>query len=730
MIQKIKDVLDTQTAMDNLALVAGIEMENPPRLGIVRKYRFVTDEEEFPLGEIQWLSGEGSGAIFEVMEATYHSIRSHLLGLFENPEMDWSSEKMQKGIGALMTLVGESAEKMDRYLAFRLNQSHLPKVSEGTEYKSLHQFYTHRFFPKFGGHVQGNQAWEEEWEENEDAALTSAAGRGLKDFETVRRDQEYELFYIRNEDGKSYLNADLLRNIKLTVDFESDAGEFEEDPLLKVSAMQDRDLQASANQILGDCHSYIEDFYKLSKKFQGSQIAFDLSSALVALFLAANSIHLLQNTAGKTCNQYFHDFHAFLRSAMKRDEYQKWLAYPPEKEDRFPYVLISLAHVLCYSFFHRVGGVKQEAIGLIHRAMRRGDEEAKQKQKHLLKGETLWNQLLLDDESLRSWLAKFPNGPLFKILDLIREESDQDASVPFDPIGQSNMPSSLYKIDAKGDRLHVLRLPCPTSQGSINKAEIIDEMRGYLRHLSAQTPKKKHLFINLQDRTSWREYARCRALENLQMNAEFSSSVFVITLPKDTDFYHQTHEYLNMNKAADFISALSDQLQDPESYGYYFPPAFKKTEISRFISSVLPVIHRCFFNDKATLTRRNREDFIEIFYQLLILKAIEKLEPDSLSFTCKDAIDTGSAEVAAFYGFLTILNGNLAKKQERDFLLWLFYTPALFIRERPIDPERLGRALSLLERLDTEISHKGDQIRKSLADLYDPKWIKSIQIEV
>ena len=120
----------------------------------------------------------------------------------------------------------------------------------------------------------------------------------------------------------------------------------------------------------------------------------------------------------------------------------------------------------------------------------------------------------------------------------------------------------------------------------------------------------------------------------------------------------------------------------------FFPGFLETIEISRIRrSGVLPAIHDHFFHAKATLTRRNREDFIEIFYQFLILKAIEQFSPDSISFTCKDAIDTGAAQGATFYGFLRLFNEDLSKKEERDFLLWLLYAPALFIRERAIDPD-------------------------------------------
>lgn len=726
MAQKLKESIGVQDAMDNLAAIAGIDVEDLPQIGILRKSRIVTDEEELS-PDIQWLSGEGSEAVLEVLDSTYRAIHLHLLSLYENPEMNWDNEKTRKGIEAIMALVGESAQKIETYLNERLGRKITPKVKDREDFKALLYFYVSRFQKKFKVGLEGDEAWGKEWEENEEEELLDLSKTGLKDFETVRRDQEYELFYIRNEEGKPYFNAELLRNIKLTCDFEGGEESFEEDPLLKVRAMQDRDLLASAGQILGECHSPIVDFYKIGAKISGNDLTESLSMGIIALFLAANPRHLLQNTIGKSALQYFEDFHRFLRRSLKTAEYQKLIAYPPDRNDKVAHLLLHLVHSLSRSLFFRIGGIKQESIGLIHRTMRKG-EEIKQKGKaQILKGETLWNQFMIDDDKLRTLLSKFPNGPLFKILDLIRDEQEEDAIIPFDPIGQENLPSRLYEIDRKGRKIDVLRLPCPTRQSLINKVEIVDEFRALLRSYGSSSPKKKHFIINLQDRTSWKEFARSRALESLHKSAEYSQQVGVITLPKDTDFYHQNNEYLNLNKAEDFLAAFAAQLASPEECGFFLPISPK--EISRFVDMALPAIHTHFFEGKNSLTRRHRQDFIELFYHFLILKCIDLNEPDSISFTCKDAIDTGAAGQASFYGFLKLLLGDFSTKEQQDFFRWLLYSPALFIRERAIDPDRFARAVCCLERLDHALTEDGKTILKTFANFYNPQLFKTLGVK-
>jgi hypothetical protein len=729
MKRQTKQTIGVQEAMDNLAAVVSIDMNNPPPLGIVKKHKIVTSEEEFGPETVEWLSGEGSQSIVEILAITYLAIHQHLLKLYENPEMNWENEKSRKGIAAMMTLVGESAEKMDAFLKLRLGKTPVEATADLEEFKALQKFYSRQFATKFSGGIEGDEAWEKEWHQNKESEMLDLTKTGLKDFETVRRDFEYELFYVRNEDGKPYFNNELLRNIKLSCDFDLDGESFEEDPLLKVRTMQDRDLHASAAQILGECHLAIADYYKIARKLEENEFGKSIGMAIIALFLAANPRYLVQNTTGKSCLQYFDDFQKFLRRSMKTSEYQKLIAYPPDASDRISHLLLYLVHSLSRSFFDRVGGVKLESIGLIHRSMRRGEEIKQKEKQHLQKGETVWNQFLLDDEKYRTLLAKFPNGPLFKILDLIREEQEEDAMIPFDPIGQENLPSRIYEVLRKGKKIDVLRIPSPTRQSLIHKVEVIDEFRGFLRSLAQETPVRKHLIINLQDRTSWKEYARSRTLETLQMNAEFNNQLVVITLPKDTDFYHQNNEYLNLNKAEEFLKVFAGQLATPEECGYFLPPQVKKPDLTRFTEMALPAIHELFFHNKNSLTRHNRQDFIEIFYQFLILKCIDMVEPNSISFTCKDAIDTGAASNGAFYGFIKLLSADFSAKEELDFLRWLLYTPALFIRERAIDSERFNRTISALERVDGEMAEHGKEIVNAFSEFFHPQTFKTLGVK-
>lgn len=713
---KIKErgILSIEDAMDNLSAIVAIDLENPPRLGIIRGSKLVTDGMEIGSLEVLWLSEEGSEEILEILDQTYDAICRHFELQLENPNVDWKSPKIKKGMASMATLAGEAAQIIDEYFALKTGKPVAHKTINRPSYKQLQHLYWHRLEKKI------LETSDDPWIDPQELMPGQPESASIKDFEAVRNDLDYELFLIRNENGEPYFHPKMLRNVKLACDFSMEKeGDFEDDPLLRIRSMQDRDLHASAQQILIECKFEIQGLCRIRKEIASSVLMNLLMQAVMALYLAADSRHLIQNSSGKCCLQYFNDFHQFLRLALKSPEYQKMIAYPEEANDPAMKNLLELANLLCQSLFDRLGGIKQETIALLHRYMRKGEEKAKKKS---AKGDTIYNQMLIDDEKFRSLLSRYPNGPLFKILDLIREENPE--TLAFDPLMQGNLPQKICNIEGKGLKLSVLHCACPTRQMQINQIELAAEFGGFLRSYAEDKKPKKHLLINLQDRTSWKESTRSQVLEQLQTHAEFHGSLVVVTLPKGTDFYCQNNEYLEMGGASEFIEQFKSQIA---SAGFFFPRQCFEREIEEFSNRSLALIHEAFFDSKSNLSRQNREDFIEIFYQMLVLKLIEIFKPASISFTCKDGIDTGAASAASFLGWIALFSGDFSKRV--DFLRWVLYAPALMIRERCVSAERLTRALSLWETVGFAIEEKSAKILKTIGGLYPAGWLQSIHFQ-
>lgn len=665
--------LSFDEALENLNSMAAIDLHNPPPLSIVssRKFQFAEID-----SSVKWLSGEGEDPVLEVVDSTYRTIYEYLIQLVQQEGLD------EKLATSLMALVSDSAQKMERYLTERLGHPLSKKISERESYLSLKQFYR-------------------DW-----VAETKEKGQEI---ESIRRDHDYELFLLRKEDGTPYFDIELIRNVKMVVGFEG--GDLDEDPLLRVRSLVDRDAQASAAQILHESAPWIKKYYSLPLDLRKNPLAEKIGMTILALFLAANPKNLIQNTTGKSSLQYFNDFHEFLRQSFQTETYQHQIAYSPDTAKEA--VSLHLAHSLCHSLFFRLGGIKTEALGLIHRIMHRGEKGQK-----VHSGDTHWNQFLLDDDAFRTALSHFPNGPLFKTLDLIREGGEE-----FDPLTQECRPMRLFRISKRVKEIDCLRLPSPTRQMSIDFAQVSDEFKGFLRSLAEQNPAGRHLLFQLQDRTSWKEEGRCHALEEFAKNAEIAKQFLLFTLPKNGEFYSQTGNFFDIEEASLFIAAFKKQFQ---SHHWLFNAPLGWKEASSFIDRALPILHKTCFNSASTLSRRDREDFIEIFYHFFALHTIDLIHPTSISFTCKDGIDTGAAATAFFFVFLKLFfEGKFTSREDHDFLRLLLYVPALFVRERAIDAERFTRQLSAMEKLSFSI----EKVKKEMAHLYSAGLLEGVKVD-
>ncbi|MFQ5729298.1 MAG: hypothetical protein ACE5GN_02945, partial [Waddliaceae bacterium] len=302
----------------------------------------------------------------------------------------------------------------------------------------------------------------------------------------------------------------------------------------------------------------------------------------------------------------------------------------------------------------------------------------------------------------------------------------------FDPVAQFNIPFQLYSLYVEEHKITNIRIPAPTFQEFIHKAKILDEFKGFLRSYSKPPFKRKHLIINLQDRTSWREHVRCEVLERLQRKREFSKLLTVVTLARDTEFYHQVASYEKDNKAKVFMEHFKEHLSD-ENCGFFFPRAVKSALFPEFIDGVINAIHRIFFSKMNVLTVRNRRDFIEIFYLFLQIKLIEWVHPDSFSLMCKDSIDNGGAASTQLYAFLKILGSEELTESEIEQMNFMLYTPSLLIRERILLPDVFDRMINLLKRIEGTKQELGPRnfkkiINEAFGCFYDSPILESLVV--
>lgn len=722
-------------AVETLSSIADLEFDR--EIGIAQRHEIVLQDEKIAYKTVHWLHEKDASETVTLVRDTFRVILHYLRHFYKKEYGFVTDPKTIEGIKTIMVLVGEAAKKLDKYTNL-FQQAHQKSITECKEYKQLQEFYLSKIARKIDEGVLGKWILGLSLSKIQRPTVVETtlipATKEIKlpdtkhvfvDLESVKKDTEYELFFIRKEDGSRYFSPRLLRNIKLVCDFGSYFGERKGlDPLENVRQWLDRVLHDSARSIIKSLGHHLDHYYQELAQVSNQEIITSLNKTLIALMMSSHSNNLLRHDPLKCCAEYFDDFQLFLRETLQTSTYQRWLAYPPNANDVLAHDVLEMIQTMCrtlYSGLHGLEDLVSIVQSLIHESTH---QQSPEHQKEVEFTKRKWNRLASDYSAMVKLLKRHPNGPLFKVLELLEANSYQF----FDPLMQHNLPNSFFDLFISNKRVENLRFAAPVVQELITKAQVNDEFKGFLR--SYQANEGTHLLINLQDRTSWMEHARAVALEELQNHGDLKDVVRVVTLAADTDFYHQLAPYNQMNHADIFIEQFKEHLKG-EGSGFYFPSTLNKEELNAFIDRTLKSIHKVFFSNKNVLLREHRLDFIEIFYLFLILKLIEMTQPTSFSLTCKDGIDIGPLHSAEMFIFLKMLNENTAwSEREMEYLNFMLYGPALLIRERVVLPERFNRMISAIKALENTQHELKDQfgayIQREFGPLFKSPILQSL----
>lgn len=704
----MKEGLNILDALENLNTL--VEADSLDEIEVTDDAHLIQHKGDIEGGprEIYWVTAGPDDQTLDAIKKTFKTVHDYLRTFYTKMK-GGDTKRIVEGINTIMVLVGEATKKLERFGALFKE-----RVVDFEEYKQLQNFYRNRVikesFREFAkapiakekpkGEIlpELKEAEEELQELLEQEPIEEIEGvHILNDLDVIKRDHLYELFYLRNEAGHNFYTYDLARNIKLACDFgEFSQKYFGDDPLLQIKNWEDKSLHLLANDILKKSSRLIEKFYKEAMKYKGMELVMTVHNALMALMLAANPRNLIRQFSLKGSHLYFSDFLLFLREALKNREYQKFLIYSPPAGKTFFHDLLDLVHALCYHLFT----IKAENEEL-QKALKQMIEHHAPK-----KTDKLSQNLIKGYEALTEVLKHHPNGPVFKAVDIIREEQEEKI---FDPLFQGNIPGFEWSLKSVEKEWMALRLPTPIQQEFISKAYILDEFKTFL----ALCDRKEHLlFINFQDRTSWKEHARCAALEDLTRQAEFAESITLVTLAKDTDFYNQAGHYQELDEAKTFIEQFIQHLGDVGT-GYYFPSHIKEALFPAFIEKLIPQIHDTFFEKKKRLSFLERLNFIQLTYHFIELKLIEIIDPTFFTLTSKDGLDIGGTTSVGLIALLTLSQKKKWSAKELDRLNTILFGPTLMNRERAIHPERFERLVSMIQLLET----KGEYL-KDFAPLF------------
>lgn len=688
-------------AIETLSSIADLQFDR--EIGVVEPHDLVVNDKEFSYRTVRWFHKDKADVTVNIIKDTFKVILTYLKSFYKKKHPQSAYYQSVEGLKTIMILVGEAARKLDKYTTL-FHQSQGRSVMELNEYKQLQEFYLRHIAKKI------DEGTISRWI----LALARKSIRtrdvlGLKgkkstltkhifiDLDSVKKDVEYELFFLKKEDGTRFFSPRLIRNMKLVSDFGNFLGKEDEgDPLLDIEDWLDEAGCACAKNITRSIRSQIEKFYKTIGPTQAKEHELiDLvNKSLIALMMAVHQVHE-PHIGFKKNFRYFHDFQLFLRHALQSTEYQKLMAYPSNQFSKPMQSAISLVHFLCLALYTQLGGY-QELSNKIHELINKAKHNLSPDHKEAFKDENkIWAKLSGNYIALSKLLKAHASGPLNKILTTLEEGMCHE----YDPLLQGNLPSKLYTLYFQDSKIQFARWPSPTYQEFIHKAAVNEEFKAFLYGCSHERVINKVLIFNFQDKTTWKEQARSKVIEDISNYESFTRHIEVVTMNKDTDFYYQLGSYSQNNHADIFIKNLKEQVIS-EDDGYFFPSSLKK-ELQKFIPETIEAIHRIFFSNKNTLVRENRLDFIEIFYLLLQLKIIEILKPNMVGYSCKDGLDITSAAAAELFIFLKILNQEHLSENDQEQLDLMLYGPCLMTRERLMIPDRFNRMLSAIKAIES-----------------------------
>ncbi len=728
MTKKNKSGLEELSIVDAVETLSSIaELDSDKETSVVEEHQLAIKDKKLPYRSVRWLHQKDGELTLAVIKDIFRAILDYLKAFYKSKYRKVEDEETAEGIRTIMVLVGEAAKNLDKFANLFAESHHSVSITDMEEFKQLQKFYLSKVAPRIDeGHLgKWVLTLSKEGINKKSLLRLRTKGKSLSskhvyvDLDTVKRDTEYELFQLRKEDGTRFYNPHLIRNLKLVCDL-SDYFHVsgQRDPLKRLDVWLDSYIQACASDMVASLRTRLDQFFHEAMRHKGNLLVEDLSKATMALLLSASPRHLQSSRhASKNCLSYFEDFQKFLREVLVSKDFQKIVLAPTGTGSKIAQLIRETALGLCRGLYLHAKGFKSVQSHILDLLKRAGKEQqVAQDQQESHTASLVWVYT-----ALQQLLNKHAHGPLNKVLDLVLNGDVGE----FDPIARFNIPWPMFALHFDSKRLLYTRIPNPTHQEYIHKAYVGEEFKGYLLSCQNGHGVKKHFCILLQDRTSWKESARCFAVESLLHHKEYTPYIDVCAYSIDTPFYHQMDHYLKEDKAETFKRHFLDHLKD-EQTGYYFPVHLQHTLYKEFFSGIIEAVHKCFFEERDHLSREERHAFIDLVHLFTTFKMVELNEADALSYCCKDGLDTSVAMSALLFALFDWMGTSQRQKEGKEFLHSLLFAPALLWRERAIQSERFYRLANCLDVLEKAVSRskKGDNfLRHYFSHLYTlPIW--------
>jgi hypothetical protein len=709
-------------AIETLTAIADLEVDSP--IAVAETHQIELQEIPVLYKTVHWLHQKNAERILDVVRDTYRVILSHIKRFYVGEYGKLIKHKSVEGIRTIMVLVGEAAKKVDKYNRVFFGTK-AQSIRESKELKDLVSFYQKKIAPIAAQETLSDWMQQLPQKVIQDVALTTTKNYNqyFLDMDSLVHDSDYELFFIKKDTGHRFFDDKLIRNIKLFYDFDERYVDSEQSLLgSEIKKWKAVLCQSISRNCVRHNWVLINSFFKLARSYKDEYIVMNLYKALYALMLSANQ-GIIIHEHSKDSASYFLDFQRFLREIVASKDFQHLVAYPPSEGDDIHFLCMRVIEGLCYQVFTQPHMSKEFAELCEVLSIQGRNEVIDKEWLSTPANSPISRRMEIDMELLEQAIGKWHHLSIFNTIDTLK---GMGASFGFDAWMCQNLPVKLFDLVVLGKPLSILRIPCPTTQTHVAHAALTEEFKAFIR----AKKEGRHLLIDLQDRTSWKDAARSLCLEEIQNKEEYFKQLCVVSMAKDGDFYTQVTRSSVYEPAAEFIKALCLEMKS-EKGSFFYPHKVMRQLTTSFFEELAIAVHTLFFDSAQNLEPQQREEFLEFMHFFIQLKLIEIVAPTSLSFTCKDGIDTSSCNVSEFYILLKLFNERPFSEEEEEYLQMVLHTPAILFRGRVLSREKFARLYNCIRIVETQMGKRGQKgfhhaIYEHIAPLYETDMLSSV----
>ncbi|MCB1213117.1 MAG: hypothetical protein KDK40_02355, partial [Chlamydiia bacterium] len=365
-------------------------------------------------------------------------IQTHFRQEAKNDQL-FLNQETSEGMKSIMALVSDSVELFDHILYKDQKRS----ITQWKEFKNLRKIYKERF--SYGKELPYSkylleltqQIFQKDLSKHTSPIPEESIKHVAINMENIQKDYEYELLYMRKDNGTKFYDSTLVKNMRLIYGFQDYFYEnSSESASHRVLEYRDTHYQLYAHELLSNIQPELAKYMRTGMKNSHSHLVKVLNCALFALHLAGNKYNTLVFQPIKHATKYFEEFLYYFRDALTSEEYRKIQTYSDTSRNKtysacdrlirtiLSHLFDSQSHLACFhgllDMLYQSEADSEESIKLTKNASQY----------------TLWEGLSAKLKILKSAFKSSSPYTIHQFLASLNEEK----ALAFDPWLQGNLP--------------------------------------------------------------------------------------------------------------------------------------------------------------------------------------------------------------------------------------------------------------------------------------------------